>query len=84
MYANVLAGVRWARARFLSFTGFAQKGSKRFKKMQKDSTTLKKALGKDIRACPVLPVRSRRLFEPASVPPVRSKRLFELMFKITI
>ena len=28
-------------------------------------------------ACPVPPVRSKRLFEPASVPPVRSKRLFE-------
>ena len=35
------------------------------------------ALEKAGRACPVPPVRSKSLFEPASVPPVRSKRLFE-------
>ena len=37
---------------------------------------LKKAQ-KGVRACPVPPVRSKRLLEPASVPPVRSNRLFE-------
>ena len=56
---------------------FAQDGSKRLKKAQKDAKELKKALEKAVRACPVPPVRSKRLFEPASVPPVRSKRLFE-------
>ena len=56
---------------------FAQDGSKRLKKAQKGAKGLKKALEKAVRACPVPPVRSKRLFEPASVPPVRSKRLFE-------
>ena len=56
---------------------FAQDGSKRLKKAQKGAKGLKKALEKPVRACPVPPVRSKRLFEPASVPPVRSKRLFE-------
>ena len=55
----------------------AQNGSKRLKNAQKDAKRLKKALEKAVRACPVPPVRSKRLFEPASVPPVRSKRLFE-------
>ena len=54
-----------------------QNGSKRFKNAQKGAKRLKKALEKAVRACPVPPVRSKRLFEPASVPPVRSKRLFE-------
>ena len=45
--------------------------------MQKGAKGLKKALEKAVRACPVPPVRPKRLFEPASVPPVRSKRLFE-------
>ena len=44
---------------------------------QKGAKGLKKALEKAVRACPVPPVRSKRLFEPASAPPVRSKRLFE-------
>ena len=35
------------------------------------------ALEKAVRACPVPPVRSKRLFEPASVEDVRSKSLFE-------
>ena len=56
---------------------FAQDGSKRLKKAQKGAKGLKKALEKAVRACPVPPVRPKRLFEPASVPPVRSKRLFE-------
>ena len=56
---------------------FAQDGSKRLKKTQKGAKGLKKALEKAVRACPVPPVRPKRLFEPASVPPVRSKRLFE-------
>ena len=47
--------------------------SKWLKNAQKGAKRLKKA----VRACPVPPVRSKRLFEPASVPPVRSKRLFE-------
>ena len=51
--------------------------SKWFKKVQKGAKRLKKALEKPVRACPVPPVRSKTLFEPASVPPVRSKRLFE-------
>ena len=51
-----------------SFTGFRSKG-------------LKKAVEKAVRACPVPPVRSKRLFEPASVPPVRSKRLFETVVR---
>ena len=55
----------------------AQNGSKRLKNAQKGAKRLKKALEKAVRACPVPPVRSKRLFEPASVPPVRSKRLFE-------
>ena len=54
-----------------------QNGSKRFKNVQKGAKRLKKALEKAVRACPVPPVRPKRLFEPASVPPVRSKRLFE-------
>ena len=57
--------------------GFRQDGSKRLKKAQKGAKGLKKALEKAVRACPVPPVRPKRLFEPASVPPVRSKRLFE-------
>ena len=60
-----------------AFPSFAQKGSKRLKKAQEDAKRLKKALEKAVRACPVPPVRSKRLFELASVPPVRSKRLFE-------
>ena len=51
--------------------------SRWLKKAQKGAKRLKKALEKAVRACPVPPVRSKRLFEPASVPPVRSKRLFE-------
>ena len=51
--------------------------SKGLKKVQKGAKGLKKALEKAVRACPVPPVRSKRLFEPASAPPVRSKRLFE-------
>ena len=60
-----------------AFPSFVQKGSKRLKKAQKGAKGLKKALEKAVRACPVPPVRSKRLFEPASAPPVRSKRLFE-------
>ena len=60
-----------------AYRAFAQDGSKRLKKAQKGAKGLKKALEKAVRACPVPPVRSKRLFEPASVPPVRSKRLFE-------
>ena len=60
-----------------AFAIFAQDGSKRLKKAQKGAKGLKKALEKAVRACPVPPVRPKRLFEPASVPPVRSKRLFE-------
>ena len=59
------------------FAIFAQNGSKSLKNAQKGAKRLKKALEKAVRACPVPPVRSKRLFEPASVPPVRSKRLFE-------
>ena len=55
----------------------AQNGSKRLKNAQKGAKRLKKALEKAVRACPVPPVRSKRLFEPASVPPVRSKWLSE-------
>ena len=53
------------------------KGLKKAQKVEKGSKRLQKALEKAVRACPVPPVRSKRLFEPASVPPVRSKRLFE-------
>ena len=60
-----------------SLPAFAQDGSKRLKKAQKGAKGLKKALEKAVRACPVPPVRPKRLFEPASVQPVRSKRLFE-------
>ena len=60
-----------------AFGTFAQDGSKRLKKKQKGAKGLKKALEKAVQACPVPPVRPKRLFEPASVPPVRSKRLFE-------
>ena len=60
-----------------AFTAFRQDGSKRLKKAQKSAKGLKKALEKAARACPVPPVRPKRLFEPASVSPVRSKRLFE-------
>ena len=60
-----------------AFGLFAQDGSKRVKKAQKGTKGLNKALEKAVRACPVPPVRPKRLFEPASVPPVRSKRLFE-------
>ena len=60
-----------------AFPSFRQDGSKRLKKTQKGAQGLKKALEKAARACPVPPVRSKKLFEPASVPPVRSKRLFE-------
>ena len=56
---------------------FRQDGSKRLKKAQKGAKGLKKALEKAVRACPVPPVRPKRLFKPASVLPVRSKRLFE-------
>ena len=54
--------------------------SKCLKKVQKCTKRRKepqKGAEKAVRACPVPPVRSKRLFEPASVPPVRSKRLFE-------
>ena len=52
-------------------------GSKRLKRAQKGARGLEKALEEAARACPVPPVRPKRLFEPASVPPVRSQRLFE-------
>ena len=60
-----------------AFAVFAQNGSKSLKNDQKGAKRLKKALEKAVRACPVPPVGSKRLFEPAAVPPVRSKRLFE-------
>ena len=43
----------------------AQNGSKRLKNAQKGAKRLKKALEKAVRACPVSPVRSKRLFQPA-------------------
>ena len=44
-------------------------GSKRLKKAQKGARGLEKALEEAARACPVPPVRPKRLFEPALVPP---------------
>ena len=81
IYTNVLGRVPSVRTGIRGLRSFprafAQDGSKRLKKAQKGAKGLKKALEKAVRACPVPPVRSKRLFEPASAPPVRSKRLFE-------
>ena len=62
------------RARIWAWKSFRSKG---LKKAQKDAKRLKKALERAVRACPVPPVRSKRLLEPASVPPVGLERLFE-------
>ena len=77
MFSLGAAAFGRASGAFGAFGAFAQDGSKRLKKVQKGTKGFKKALEKAFRACPVPPVRSKRLFEPASVPPVRSKRLFE-------
>jgi len=77
LYKCSRSGRQRSHAHSGDFPAFAQDGSKRLKKAQKGAKGLKKALENAVRACPVPPVRSKRLFEPASVPPVRSKRLFE-------
>ena len=77
LYKCSRSGPEGSHALLGLFGAFAQDGSKRLKKAQEGAKGLKKALEKAVRACPVPPVRPKRLFEPASVPPVRSKRLFE-------
>ena len=74
MFSCGSAAFARASGRSKSFTSFRSKG---LKKAQKNAKGLKKAFEKAVRACPVPPVRSKGLFEPASAPPVRSKRLFE-------
>ena len=77
IYTNVLGRVPRVRNAIRALTGFRSRWLRKAQKSAKGAKGLKKALEKAVRACPVPPVRSKRLFEPASVPPVRSKRLFE-------